>query len=141
MIKQVIVIRSDLKMRRGKECAQAAHASMKWLADRIKQLPPGQDWYDADDPNRPKSINVDLTISLDEEAWLFGKFTKICVRAESEAQLLALEKAAKDAGLTTGLIQDSGATEFGGVPTYTALAIGPNEASAIDAITGALVLY
>ena len=27
-IKQVIAVRKDLKMRRGKECAQAAHASM-----------------------------------------------------------------------------------------------------------------
>lgn len=31
--KQVIVIRRDLKMRRGKECSMAAHASIKFLTD------------------------------------------------------------------------------------------------------------
>ena len=34
-IKQVIVIRKDLKMRRGKEIAQGAHASMAWLSRRM----------------------------------------------------------------------------------------------------------
>lgn len=34
-VKQVIVIRKDLKMRRGKECAQAAHAAMSWLVERM----------------------------------------------------------------------------------------------------------
>jgi len=33
--KQVIVIRRDLKMRRGKEIAQGAHASTAWLAERV----------------------------------------------------------------------------------------------------------
>jgi len=37
-VKQVIVIRRDLKMRRGKECAQAAHASMMWLTKRITEV-------------------------------------------------------------------------------------------------------
>ncbi len=37
MIKQVLVIRKDLKMRRGKECSQIAHASMMWLLERIKK--------------------------------------------------------------------------------------------------------
>ena len=37
LTKQVIVIRRDLKMRRGKEIAQGAHASMLWLADRVIQ--------------------------------------------------------------------------------------------------------
>ena len=34
--KQVIVMRRDLGMRRGKEIAQGAHASMIWLAQRIR---------------------------------------------------------------------------------------------------------
>jgi PTH2 family peptidyl-tRNA hydrolase len=36
--KQVIVIRKDLKMRRGKEIAQGSHASMAFLTRRINQL-------------------------------------------------------------------------------------------------------
>jgi len=35
--KQVIVMRRDLGMRRGKEIAQGAHASMIWLALRIRE--------------------------------------------------------------------------------------------------------
>ena len=36
-VKQVIVIRRDLKMRRGKEIAQGAHASSSWLGDLVVQ--------------------------------------------------------------------------------------------------------
>jgi PTH2 family peptidyl-tRNA hydrolase len=35
-VKQVLVIRKDLKMRRGKEIAQGAHASMAWLTNRLR---------------------------------------------------------------------------------------------------------
>ena len=38
-IKQVILIRKDLKMRRGKEIAQGSHASMEFLVSRIRQQP------------------------------------------------------------------------------------------------------
>ena len=45
------------------------------------------------------------------------------------------------AGLTVSLITDAGATEFGGVPTNTCLAIGPHQAEKIDKITSHLKLY
>ncbi|MGZ3423232.1 MAG: peptidyl-tRNA hydrolase, partial [Polyangiales bacterium] len=35
MVKQVIVVRRDLKMRRGKEIAQGSHASMAFLTERL----------------------------------------------------------------------------------------------------------
>lgn len=131
-IKQVIVVRRDLKMRRGKECAQSAHASMKWLVDRIRQSGFLYSIYGHDG---------ELKFSDDELEWLTGKFTKICVQVDSETELLAVHKAAQEAGLTSSLIQDAGATEFNGVPTFTAVAIGPNDADAIDKITGNLKLY
>ena len=43
---------------------------------------------------------------------------------------------ARDAGLPTALIRDAGHTEFGGVPTLTACAIGPARVEDIDPITG-----
>jgi hypothetical protein len=55
-------------------------------------------------------------------------------------ELLALHEESKAAGLIAALIQDAGLTEFGGVPTYTALAVGPDRADRVDAITGALPL-
>ncbi len=43
-------------------------------------------------------------------------------------------------GLEVHLITDSGRTEFHGRPTRTCLAIGPDDASKIDQVTGNLEL-
>lgn len=120
LLKQVIVMRKDLGMRRGKEIAQGAHASMAFLAKKIMA---GELF---------KDIEYD---------WLADRFTKICVRVNSEAELLAVKEKAEAAALQVHLITDSGKTEFGGVPTHTCLAIGPDWARKIDPITGSLQLY
>jgi PTH2 family peptidyl-tRNA hydrolase len=124
MIKQVIIIRKDLKMRRGKECAQASHSAMLWLVDRLSNF------------NYKKA-----KFSDEEIEWLTGKFTKICLQVNSEEELLDLLNKAKEIKLTAYLVTDSGATEFDGVPTKTCIAIGPNKAEDIDKITGHLKLY
>lgn len=118
--KQVIVIRKDLKMRRGKEIAQGCHASTSvilYLA-KLNAL---------DDPRA--------------EPWLNGRFKKICVVVNSEQELLDIVKDAESKGLLHSLIQDAGLTEFGGVPTYTCAAIGPDTEENINAVTGELKLY
>lgn len=122
--KQVIVLRKDLGMRKGKMVAQGAHASMRAI------LALG---HVADDR---------LVIPLDDRTrpWLTGRFKKICVSVDSEAALLDLHARARDAGLVCALIQDAGLTEFGGVPTYTAVAVGPDREDRIDVITGGLPL-
>jgi len=120
-IKQVIVIRKDLKMRRGKECAQAAHASMKWLVDR---------WY----------RGILEMMSREEREWLVGSFTKICVKVNSEEELLEVYNKAREKKLEAHLIKDSGKTEFK-EPTLTCCAIGPDREEKIDEITGNLTLY
>jgi peptidyl-tRNA hydrolase, PTH2 family len=122
--KQVIILRKDLNMRKGKMVAQGAHASLGAM------LSVGT--YD----------EKQLVIPLDErlKPWLAGVFKKICVSATSEQELLHLHQKAKDSGLLCALIQDAGLTEFGGVPTYTALAIGPDLESKVDLITGHLPL-
>jgi PTH2 family peptidyl-tRNA hydrolase len=83
-----------------------------------------------------------LAIPLDarNEPWLCGRFKKICVSVNCENELLKLHQRALDAGLITALIQDAGLTEFAGVPTYTALAIGPDEDAKIDQLTDELPL-
>lgn len=63
-----------------------------------------------------------------ERAWLDGgRMAKICVRAESETELLDVVAKAREAGLTVHTVTDAGRTEFHGVPTLTCCAIGPDE--------------
>lgn len=125
MIKQVIVLRTDLGMRKGKMAAQASHASMKVFLDRKLASP---------DLANPLVLAIPLTEEM--SVWIYGTFTKIVLGVESESDLLKAYEAARAAGIPAALIQDIGATEFHGVPTYTAVAIGPDEADKIDLITG-----
>ena len=118
--KQVIVMRRDLGMRRGKEVAQGAHAAMIWLSLRIRL------------PN--------FAFTEAERLWLDGAFTKVCVRVESEAELLAVMATAHAARVMAHLCVDAGRTEFRGVPTPTCCAIGPDLPDRIDPITGHLKL-
>jgi PTH2 family peptidyl-tRNA hydrolase len=123
-IKQVIVMRHDLKMRRGKQIAQGAHASMSFLTRRLQSQ---------------SSINV-AEFSANVQNWLMGSFAKVCVRCNSEEELMAIHDKAMALGLEVHLITDSGRTEFHGQPTRTCLAIGPDDASKIDEVTGHLEL-
>jgi peptidyl-tRNA hydrolase, PTH2 family len=126
--KQVIVIRRDLRMRRGKEIAQGAHAATAWLADLILQT------------MRPNDVDH-VALSPAERAWLESSFRKVTVKVNSEEELIAVYQKALDAGLTVHLITDRGLTEFGGVPTRTCLAVGPDYDDLIDPVTGDLELY
>lgn len=84
-----------------------------------------------------------LVIFMDDKrisAWLDGKFTKIGVGVTTEMELLALHQEAQAKGMISTLIQDSGLTEFGGIPTYTAVAVGPDENSAFEGLTDGLKL-
>ncbi len=123
-IKQVIVMRHDLKIRRGKQIAQGAHASMAFLTRRLQEF-------------GTMSFS-DFTDT--EQAWLTESFAKVCCRVDSEEELMAIHDAAIAAGLQVHLITDSGKTEFHGQPTRTCLAVGPDLVEKIDEITGELKL-
>jgi PTH2 family peptidyl-tRNA hydrolase len=127
--KQVIVIRRDLKMRRGKEIAQGAHASMAWLRQRVTQR-----------LNSAGTVDH-VEFSQAERAWLEGSLRKVTVKVGSEEELMAVYAKALEAGLGAHLITDRGLTEFGGVPTRTCLGIGPDYDQLIDPVTGDLELY
>lgn len=129
-VKQVIVIRKDLGMRRGKEIAQGAHASMEWLRQRIIN------------PSTPCGAHgPEVIIAQHEQQWLEGDRKKITLQVQTEAELRALADAATEAMVESWLITDLGATEFHGQPTVTALAIGPNLDERIDPLTRHLKLY
>jgi len=132
MSKQVIVMRTDLGMRKGKMIAQGAHASMKVFFDRGTVI-------ERTNQGRPEDrLEVGLTPVMSE--WVRNFFTKVCVRAESEEQLLDLHRQALEAGLPCSLVEDRGKTEFHGVVTPTCIAIGPADPAQIDLITGNLRL-
>ena len=127
--KQVIVIRRDLRMRRGKEIAQGAHAASAWLAAKVLQT------------MSPNGTLVHVVLSPAQQAWLTTSFRKVTVKVNSEEELIAVHAKALDAGLEVHLITDRGLTEFGGVPTRTCLAVGPDYDDLVDPVTGDLELY
>lgn len=128
MIKQAIVVRTDLKMRRGKENAQCSHASMKVFFDRATIF------------TNEDSYLMEIPLTHEMAMWASGIFTKISLSCNSEEELDELFKKAKQANLPCSMVVDSGATEFHGVPTKTCIAIGPAKAEEIDKITGHLTL-
>ena len=140
MIKQVLVYRRDLKMRKGKIAAQCAHASMKVFFDRgcinenrSTRTVPNPCGYSIVKESNP-SLSIPLTPEMRE--WVEGIFTKIVLTVESEEDLLRALELARAAHIPCALITDVGKTEFNGVATNTAIAIGPAKAEEIDKITG-----
>jgi PTH2 family peptidyl-tRNA hydrolase len=114
IMKQMIVMRTDLNMRKGKMVAQGAHASLKATLPNIE------------DENVVK--------------WLDGPFKKVCVSVGSEKELFEVLDNARKAGIITALITDAGLTEFGGVATHTCIAVGPATDEELENITGHLKL-
>jgi len=127
-VKQVIVMRKDLNMRKGKMVAQGAHSSIAFLTNKMKKniSNPEALWW------------VNLTQA--EKEWIYGSFFKVCVGVDSEKELLDILEKARSMGVEAQLITDLGHTEFNGVPTNTCLALGPDYSSKIDTITGNLKL-
>jgi PTH2 family peptidyl-tRNA hydrolase len=134
-IKQVLCVRKDLNMRKGKIAAQCAHASMKVFLDQgIMMRGPG--------PRGLESLHGHLHVPLTSEMreWLEGLFTKVCISVDSEQELIDVYTKAKEANLPCALVTDAGLTEFNGIPTNTVVAIGPALSEEIDKITGSLKL-
>jgi PTH2 family peptidyl-tRNA hydrolase len=109
-LKQVIVVRSDLKLGKGKTAAQVAHASIS-AADKSP-------W---------------------KGEWISEGQKKTVVKCSGEKELLELLKHAGNAKLPTALIEDAGLTQIP-AGTKTCLGIGPAPEEQIDKITGKLKL-
>ena len=125
--KQVIVMRTDLNMRKGKMIAQGSHASMAFLTRN--------GLIDSE-----KFMNIQMPNLIEAREWMQNSFTKVCLGISSEAELDEIFNKATEAGLTVHMVIDSGRTEFNNVPTKTCLAIGPHYSEKIDKITGNLKL-
>src|SRR3989344_2925704 len=110
--KQVILMRVDLKLPRGKACAQSAHAAVEAVL---------------------KSSEKKVS------AWRKEGMPKIVLKVKDEKELLSYLQKAKDDGLTTALITDAGRTVVA-PGTKTCGAIGPDEEDKVDAVSGKLPL-
>ena len=115
-------------MRIGKYCAQASHASLGALLSLGKLN------------EERTALTIDVTNPFIYE-WVIGRFTKITCYVETDDQLTAIYNEAKKAGIATALITDAGLTEFNGVPTLTAVGVGPDNEELINKITGHLPLF
>jgi len=113
--KQVIIVRKDLKLSKGKLAVQVAHASVTAL-ENCRKL--GKDWA---------------------EQWLSEGQKKVVVEVENLSALIFHYEMARREGLPCALIEDAGLTE---IPpgTITCVGIGPAPAELVDKITGKLKL-
>ncbi|MBM6775152.1 aminoacyl-tRNA hydrolase [Olsenella profusa] len=136
--KQMIVMRRDLKMRKGKIAAQAGHACVEATLMAIVREGRGDALRAADGWAWIEHAEGDSTPLTD---WFDAGVAKVCVYVDSEEELLDLAERGRELGFAVALVRDAGRTEFHGEPTYTCLAFEPLPAEKIDPLTGDLPLY
>jgi len=136
--KMMIVMRRDLKMRKGKIAAQAGHACVEAVLqalqkeNRLHELEASSDGMIL----RPRP-QTDTPLS----EWFQYGCAKVCVYVDSEAELLDIARSATEKGILCAVITDAGMTEFHGIPTKTCLALEPLPCDVADGLTGHLSLY
>ena len=106
-MKQVILVRTDLKMGKGKMAVQCAHASLDAVLKSDK-----------------RKVNE----------WRAYGMKKVVLKVDNLRELKKYQNLAKKEGLTTAVITDAGKTVFK-KPTVTCLGIGPDGESKIDLVT------
>ena len=132
-------MRKDLNMRKGKMIAQGSHASMAFLTKKMNlQKTMGYSIH----PRQTRYLSkwYDEKQAIEITSWLTSSFRKICVYVNSEEELVAVHQKALDSGLISHIVEDNGLTEFNGVKTLTAVAIGPAYDNKFDGITDHLPL-
>ena len=136
--KMMIVMRRDLKMRKGKIAAQAGHACVDAVLMALSKEGRVSDFEMTADGLILKHTEKARTPLSD---WFAYGCAKICVYVDSEEALLEIAEKAKEKGIIASVITDAGMTEFHGVPTKTCLALEPLPAEIADERTGDLPLY
>ena len=109
-MKQSILVRTDLKMDKGKLAVQCSHASVEAVLNSDKG-------------------KVDY--------WQSQGMKKVILKVDNLRELKKYQKLAKKQGLVTAIIKDAGRTFFKR-PTITCLGIGPDREAKIDKVTGEL---
>ena len=109
-MKQVIVVRTDIKLSRGKLAAQVSHGSVEALLRSPKDL---------------------------IDSWRSEGQKKVVLKVSSKEELYKLKQDCKDVGVVCALITDAGMTELP-PGTVTVLGIGPDEDVKVDKVAGKL---
>ena len=136
--KMMIVMRRDLKMRKGKIAAQAGHACVDAVLMALKKEERLEELVMTSEGMMLQESDKQSTPLSD---WFRYGCAKICVYVDSEQALLEIAQKARERGVLVSVITDAGMTEFHGVPTNTCLAFEPLPAEIADELTGALPLY
>ena len=113
-IKQVIVVRTDLDMGKGKIAAQVGHACVLG-AERVRKSKP--EWF---------------------QQWGLGQ-EKVVVKVSGIKELQEVKRHAIDLDLPWSEVTDAGHTQIA-PGTTTCISIGPAPENLIDKITGELKL-
>jgi len=111
-MKQVIIVRNDLKMSKGKTAAQCCHGCLGA--------------YKKSDSNKIRK-------------WEIEGEKKVIVKINSLEELFQLKEIAKKNNLSNYMVKDAGRTELP-IGTVTCLAIGPDDDKIIDKVTQDLKL-
>lgn len=130
-MKQLIIMRRDLHMRKGKIAAQAGHACVEAVLTAMGQLT----------AREREGLMLGEAGKSDLHLWLADGEAKVCVYVDSLEELIARREKLTEAGIATSLIVDAGKTEFHGEATVTCLATVPAPAEVLDPITGDLPLF
>ncbi|CAI5730965.1 unnamed protein product [Hyaloperonospora brassicae] len=113
--KMVMCVRTDLKMGKGKMAAQCCHATLGAYKRALKRTPDAV------------------------SAWERLGQAKVCLKVDSEEEMLALADKAAEHGLVNYVVVDAGRTQIA-PESKTVLSIGPAPLKAIDEISGHLKL-
>ena len=127
--KQMLVLRKDQKVRKGKHVSQGAHGAVKGILQLGSRVV-----HDGVPGVFIPTGGPETLLSQ----WIDGQHKKICVSVNSEVELYAGHEKALALGINSVLIIDSGLTEFNLVPTPTAVALGPDAPALLDQVTGLL---
>ncbi len=114
-IKQVVAVRTDLGMGKGKVAAQVGHACVMG-AEHVRKSNPG--WFDA---------------------WMRLGQEKVVVRVDGPRELREVKMAAIDLGVPWAEVTDAGRTQIA-PGTTTCISVGPAPEDVVDRITGELRL-
>lgn len=118
MYRQLIIIRKDLSMSRGKACAMVAHGSLAYFMKLLKDNEAnGKPVCDINGDSRGYYwINSFAINEHIYEEWIRGIFTKTVCEAKNKNQLMKAVTKAEEMGLREGddffLIKDNCLTEL-----------------------------